>query len=101
VWNLNEVERIEYRRDYVYHIVFDDRLSAEVDFKPFLGRGPIFEPLQDVGLFKKAVVDGGTIARPNGADVSPESLYDNVENADKGMQRRGVHVGASPEQRSR
>ena len=87
IWNLNQVKRIEYKREYAYHIVFDDGLSAEMDFKPMLGRGPIFEPLEDIEFFKQAGIGGGTIAWPNGADVSPESLYDKVESANQRMVR--------------
>jgi hypothetical protein len=89
MWDMNQVTRIGYRRDYVYHIVFDNGLSAEVDFAPMLDRGPVFEPLEDLAFFKQASIEGGTIVWPNGADVSPESLYDKVESANQGMVRTG------------
>ena len=54
MWNLNEVQKIEYIRDYIYRIIFDDGLSGEVDFQVYLNRGPIFEPLGDYGFFKKS-----------------------------------------------
>jgi hypothetical protein len=79
MWNLNDVTSIEYRRDYVYHVVFDDGLESDIDLGQFVGKGPIFEPLKDGAYFRQARIEGGTIAWPNGADIAPETLYEILE----------------------
>lgn len=83
---MNEVQEIRYRQRYIYYIVFYDGTKGEVDFSEYFARGPVFEPLQDIEFFKKATIEGGTIAWSNGADVAPETLYEKVI-ADKSVQR--------------
>jgi hypothetical protein len=83
MWDMNEVTKVEYRGEYVYHILFDDGVEGEIDFSVYLSRGPIFEPLKDRTFFSKATVEGGAIAWPNGADVAPETLYEKLLHAGK------------------
>jgi hypothetical protein len=78
MWDMNDVTRIEYKKGFIYHIVFDDGKSGDVDFSEYLDRGPVFEPLRDKSLFKNATIEGGTISWPNGADIAPETLYDKI-----------------------
>ena len=78
MWDMNEVTEISYKRDYVYHILFDDGSNGEVDFSMYLNGGPIFEQLRDPNVFRNATIEGGTIAWPNGADIAPETLYGKV-----------------------
>ena len=89
MWNLNEVKSIEYRRDRIFYIIFDDGLAGEVDFSEYIGKGPVFEPLRDESYFRKALIEGGTVAWPNSADIAPETLYEKIESANKALQRTG------------
>jgi hypothetical protein len=36
----------------------------------------VFAPLLDVAYFRRFFLEGGTVARPNGADIAPETLFE-------------------------
>ena len=55
------------------HIWFNNGQDAEIDLSQSLD-GPIFQPLQDIEYFKSFVIEGHTLAWPNGADFAPEYL---------------------------
>jgi hypothetical protein len=75
-----DVTEVRYVRDYVVWLRFEDGAQGEVDLSAEL-YGPVFEPLKDLEYFKRVTVDPelGTIAWPNGADVSPEFLYEKIQ----------------------
>mgnify|MGYP001593517930 FL=1 len=78
MWKLNDVVSIKYVGDYTYHVVFDDGVKGDIDFSKYLDKGTVFSPLKDKPYFKSAHIEGGTICWPNGADVSPEALYEQL-----------------------
>jgi hypothetical protein len=86
MWDMNEVADVTYVRDYVLHVVMDNGLAGNIDLSNYPSKGPIFEPLGDLEFFKKVTIEGGTLAWPNGADISPESVYVMVENANKSIE---------------
>lgn len=62
---------------YVVELTFADGDVRVIDLEPLLW-GSMFEPLvADYALFRRVDVDAdaGTIAWPNGADISPRTLY--------------------------
>ncbi len=79
MWGMNDIVEITYQKDYVYFIKFDDGLSGEIDFFEYFERGNIFASLKGLDFFKKAKIEGGTISWENGADVSPERLYEKIQ----------------------
>ena len=78
MWDMNDVINIEYMGGLVYRVVFDDGKSGDIDCSEYIGKGPVFEPLRDMAFFRKATIEGGTIAWPNGADIAPETLYEKI-----------------------
>lgn len=62
---------------YFVELTFADGTERVIDLEAMLW-GPVFEPLlADYQLFRRVAVDpdAGTIVGPNGADISPRTLY--------------------------
>ena len=58
-------------------MTFDNGITKDVDLQAEL-YGEVFEPLQEIELFKQVAVnpDTNTIEWPNGADFAPECLFE-------------------------
>lgn len=75
---LPNVIRAEYRDGYRIHLIFNDGAEATIDFENWL-EGPVFEPLKAKDYFAKFFIEGGTVTWPNGADIAPETLYEQAK----------------------
>lgn len=69
----------EYLGEYRIFLTFEDGKSGVIDLEHELW-GEVFEPLRDVGLFRRFrfVPELDTIVWPTGADLAPEYLYENA-----------------------
>jgi|LakMenE01Jun11ns_1017448.scaffolds.fasta_scaffold8030017_1 hypothetical protein len=64
---------------YIIELTFDDGATGHVDISSRL-YGPMFEPLNDPAFFNKISVDEfGAICWPNNADLSPDTLYTELQ----------------------
>ena len=75
---LPEVVRATHAGGFNIRLRFSDGLEATVDFADWI-EGPVFEPLKDPDYFAHFVIDGGTVAWPNGADIAPETLHESAK----------------------
>lgn len=68
---------VTYDSDYRLRITFEDGNIRLVDLKNHLD-GKVFEPLKDLRLFRTAHLnqDLDTVVWDNGADMSPDFLYE-------------------------
>jgi len=71
------VRDVKYAEEYKLFLTFEDGTVRLVDLKGHL-EGEIFEPLKDIKYFQKVYLDKetDTIAWENGADISPDFLYE-------------------------
>ena len=70
----------EHVSDYAIRITFRDGTTGEIDLSAEL-TGPMFEPLREPAAFKRFMVhpEFHTLVWPNGADLAPEFLYENLK----------------------
>lgn len=73
------VTEARYMGGYTVWLRFRDGTAGEIDLATAL-RGPVFEPVRDPDYFKRFSIHPRfhTLVWPNGADLAPEFLHDNV-----------------------
>lgn len=74
---MHYIRKAKYIRDYKIEVTFADQKTKIVDLREHL-RGEIFVPLQNIEYFKTFRVNEelDTIVWDNGADLSPDFLYE-------------------------
>ncbi len=81
VWNDEHPEVIKVRHaelleGYTARLEFSDGSTRQIDLEQYL-HGPVFQPLRDdPEIFRRMRVEGGTLTWENGADIAPETLYE-------------------------
>ena len=74
---MHYITDVRYEADYRLILTFEDGGTRRVDLASHLD-GEVFEPLTDLGLFRTAHLnpDIDTVVWNNGADMSPDFLYE-------------------------
>jgi hypothetical protein len=69
-----------YAYEFTIHLRFSDGTEGDVDLSREL-HGEVFEPLKDIAVFKSFTIhpEFHTLCWPNGADLAPEFLYEQVQ----------------------
>ncbi len=70
-----EVTKAKYLDGYRIMLLFNNGERRIVDLSQSLN-GKVFEPLKDIGYFKRFSIKFNTIEWENGADFAPEYLYE-------------------------
>jgi len=74
-----DVMEARYLGGHVVWLKFRDGTAGEIDLAAIL-TGPVFEPLRDPAVFRYFEIhpEFRTLVWPNGADLAPEFLHDNI-----------------------
>lgn len=62
---------------YCLHVTFADGTTGSIDMSRERFEG-VFAPLADPEFFARAHVEDGVVVWPNGADIAPDAMYDEI-----------------------
>ncbi len=76
-FNMHYITDVAHEGGYRLLLTFEDGSRRRVDLSPHLD-GEMFEPLREIDMFRTARlnVDIDTVVWDNGADMSPDFLYE-------------------------
>lgn len=76
--------RIEVRGPHELMLHFSDGSHGEWSAEPILARDTVLtRPLESEAYFRRAFIDAGALAWPNGLDFSARSLHEELARANK------------------
>lgn len=93
------VSKVKYLNDYSLRVTFNDGKTKTIDLENVVKNGGYyFKPLQDVDLFKNVCMDdmNYSISWPNGADLSPDTLYEMGVEEKKKVLRESANLSRPP-----
>lgn len=77
-----KVVSIEWQDDFRLRFAFNDGTVGGYDFVSLIGeQGPMVEPLRDQAYFRRVFLEDGAPTWPNGFDLSPGWLHQEIEKA--------------------
>ena len=67
--------------------MFVDGTSGEVDLSRLVASDDagVFEQLRDPAAFERVSVDQGAVTWPNGVDLAPDAMYDEMRAKNRGV----------------
>ena len=79
---LTNVIRVEPRGGYRLFLQFSDGTEGERDFSHLMkSNGPMIQPLKNPEYFARVFLDLGAPTWPNGFDMAPDALYEDMRQA--------------------
>ncbi len=81
--------------DYTLELTFANGEFALFDCKHLLDLG-VFQELKDIGYFKRARVELGTVTWPHGQDICPDTLYEDSRRIPSSSEQRAAHLDCRP-----
>jgi hypothetical protein len=72
-----EITEAEYLGEYRIRMRFEDNSTGIADLSGYAAKGGVFKKFEDIGYFKKFMLENGTLTWGDGQlDIAPEALYE-------------------------